>query len=168
MPTRNFSALAGLGILLASASVIAAAQTKAPAQVPPLTRAAVGAKLDSDFKAVDANGDGKVTKAEIEAALSRRASDAENLLKQRQKADFDKLDTNHDGQLSLAEYEAATSLKPREGAADLRIKQLDTNKDGILTAAEFRSQALAEFDKLDKNKDGSLSVQERIAAAPKR
>ena len=159
-------ALTGAALLFggASASATAQAAKTGTTQVPPLSRAEVTQKLDADFKVVDTNGDGKVTKAEIDGALAKQASQIEGRLKQRAKEEFDKLDANHDGQLSLAEFQTAAALKPREGVADARIKQLDTNRDGVLTAAEFRSDSLAEFDKLDKNKDGTLSVQERMAA----
>jgi Ca2+-binding EF-hand superfamily protein len=154
-------------ITLAAALFPSAASAQASATAPALTRAMLIQKIDTDFKNSDANGDGRITKAEIQAVLDRRAAQAEASLKQRQQDEFQKLDTNRDGQLSLAEYRAGTTVSVRPDAADLRLRQLDTNKDGVVTSAEFRTDMLGEFDRMDANKDGVLSAQE-AGAAPRR
>jgi Ca2+-binding EF-hand superfamily protein len=165
MHYRTVSILAAAGAALASASAQAQAQAdRTPAAVPPLPRTEVTQKLDAEFKSLDTNGDGKLTKAEVQAAIQKRAAEIEATLQQQQKQEFDKLDTNKDGRLSLAEYQAGTSIKPKDNAADVRMGQLDANKDGSITAAEFRAVTLSQFDKLDTNKDGVLSPQERPAA----
>ena len=162
---RTVSLLAATGAALACASAQAIAQAPvAPAAVQPLPRTQVAQKLDAEFKALDTNGDGKLTRAEVQAAIQKRAAEAEAMLLQRQKQEFDKLDTNKDGRLTLAEYQAGTTISAKENAADVRMAQLDANKDGTITAAEFRALTLSQFDKLDKNKDGVLSPQERPAA----
>jgi Ca2+-binding EF-hand superfamily protein len=158
-------AILGAGAALACASGQALAQTaNAPAAPQPLARTQVVQQLDADFKTLDTNGDGKLTKAEVQAAIVKRAAEAQAMLLQRQKQDFDKLDTNKDGRLTLAEYQAGTKISAKENAADVRMAQLDTNKDGSITAAEFRAITLSQFDKLDKNKDGILQPSERPAA----
>jgi len=147
-------------IALAASLIPSAASSQASAAAPTLTRAQLIQKIEVDFKASDTNGDGKMTKAEVQAALDRRAAQAQAMLKQSQQDEFKKLDTNHDGQISLAEYQAGTTISTRPEAADRRLQQLDKNKDGVITPAEFRAELLAEFDRIDTNKDGKLSAQE--------
>lgn len=152
-------------ILAATAIILvpAAASAQGPASAPAaqtLTRAQLTQKIEADFKASDTNGDGKISKAEIQAALQRRATQATTAMHQQQQAEFNKLDTNKDGRLTLAEYQAGTAITLRPEAVDRRMQQLDTNKDNVVTAAEFRAVMLGEFDKLDTNKDGVLSAQE--------
>jgi Ca2+-binding EF-hand superfamily protein len=156
----------GLTAALACASTqaVAQAQNAAPAANAPLPRTEVAQKLDAEFKSLDANGDGKLTKPEIQAAIVKRAAEAQVMISQRQKQEFDKLDTNKDGRLTLAEYQAGTTIRAKDNAADVRMGQLDANKDGSVTAAEFRALTMAQFDKLDTNRDGVLSPQERPTA----
>jgi len=127
---------------------------------PTLTRAQLSQKVEADFKASDTNGDGKISKAEIQAALQRRATQATAAMHQQQQAEFNKLDTNKDGKLTLAEYQAGTAVTLRADAVDRRLQQLDTNKDNSVTLAEFRASMMSEFDKLDRNKDGVVSAEE--------
>lgn len=144
----------------------APASAQASAAAPSITRAQLLAKVETDFKASDTNGDGKISKAEIQGALDRRAAKAEVNLKQSQQDEFNKLDANKDGKLTLAEYQAGTSISVRPEAVDQRLKQLDTNHDGVVTIAEFRAEMLGEFDRIDTNKDGVLSAAE--AGGPNR
>ncbi len=162
----RISILTVTGAVLAGASAQALAQTPnpAPAVVQPLPRTEVAQKLDAEFKALDTNNDGRLTKPEVQAAIVKRAAEAQAMLLQRQKDEFAKLDTNKDGRLTLAEYQAGTTISARDNAADIRMNALDSNKDGGITAAEYRAATLSQFDKLDKNKDGILSPQERPAA----
>ncbi|MGZ2412332.1 Ca2+-binding EF-hand superfamily protein [Sphingomonas sp. F9_3S_D5_B_2] len=158
--------LAAFGSVLAlTASGPAFAQAAKPATAPSqITRTQLGQQLDAEYKELDANADGKLTKAEIETAMSRRASQAQTQLRQEQKSDFDKLDADHNGQLSLAEFQAQATITPRAGLADARVQLLDTNKDGSISATEYRNGTLTQFDRVDKNKDGVVSAAEASAA----
>jgi Ca2+-binding EF-hand superfamily protein len=165
MHYRTLSILgAGAAALTCASAQAQAPAARTPAAVPPLPRTEVTQKLDAEFKSLDTNSDGKLTKAEVQAAIQQRATAIQATLMQQQKQEFDKLDTNKDGRLTLAEYQAGTSIKPKDNAADIRMGQMDANKDGSITAAEFRAATLSQFDKLDTNKDGVLSPQERPAA----
>jgi Ca2+-binding EF-hand superfamily protein len=165
MHYRTLSVLAAAGTALSCASAQAQAPAaRPPAAVQPLPRTEVAQKLDAEFKVLDTNGDGKLSKAEVQAAIQKRAAAAEAMLLQRQKDEFAKLDTNKDGRLTLAEYQAGTTITAKDNAADARMGQLDANKDGAISAAEYRAVTLSQFDKLDANKDGVLSPQERPAA----
>ena len=146
-------------LILIPAAVVAQGQGAAPA-AQTLSRAQLTQKIEADFKSSDTNGDGRITKAEIQAALQRRAAQATTAVHQQQQAEFNKLDTNKDGKLTLTEYQAGTAITLRPEAVDRRLQQLDTNKDNVVTLAEFRATMLGEFDKLDANKDGVLSAQE--------
>jgi Ca2+-binding EF-hand superfamily protein len=144
----------------------ALAQTQPQAAAPQkLTRAEVSQQVDAEFKALDANGDGKITKAEIQAAIEKITAKNAAELKQQQDEEFRKLDTDKNGQLSLAEFEASVKLTPKPGLADQRLQMFDANKDGVITAAEFRGPPLAQFDQVDTNKDGVISEEEIKAAA---
>jgi Ca2+-binding EF-hand superfamily protein len=167
MPYRAISIWAAGAAILAGASTQALAQAQRPSAPPapaPLPRTEVSQKLDAEYKSLDANGDGKLTKAEVQTAIQKRAAEVQATLIQRQKQEFDQLDTNKDGRLTIAEYQAGTVIKPKPDAADTRIAQLDSNKDGSVSLAEFRGATLAQFDKLDTDRNGILSVQERSQA----
>ena len=164
------SRLAAAAVAAAALASAAGAQTAKPATATApktITRAELTANIDAEFRGLDTNGDGKISTAEAQAAVGKRASEAEVELRKRQEADFRKLDTDKNGQLSLAEYEAAMSIKPNAGAATERLKMFDSNKDGVISAAEFRAPVLARFDAADANKDGIVSEAEAKAAAAK-
>jgi Ca2+-binding EF-hand superfamily protein len=119
----------------------------APAQ--PVVAAAA-----TEFKAMDTNGDGKVTREEHAAGA---------------KAMFDKMDANHDGKVTAVEMEAAhraiaggDATKSELSAAE-KIKAVDQDGDGVLTTAEHAQASRAMFDKMDTNKDGVLTVEEMAA-----
>ena len=159
---------------LAAAALAAAVASPALAQTPPtsqapqmVTRAQLTQQVDGEFKRLDANGDGKISKAEIQAALDKMMSNTAAELKKRQDEEFSKLDKDKNGQLSLAEYESGVKVTPKAGAADQRLQAFDANKDGVITPAEFRAKPLAEFDSLDTNKDGVVSEAEMKAASSK-
>lgn len=112
------------------------------------------------FQLMDADKDGKVSKAEFDAY---RASQ------------FKALDKNTDGFLGREEYAALPDLI-RTQMMERRFDELDKNKDGKLTADELgvRDGRAAEadirrrFDALDKNKDGKLTPDELPEAARER
>ena len=130
------------------------------------------------FAALDANNDGRVTKAEMEAQREARRD-----------ARFDRLDTNDDGAISKAEMDAAREQRAakrtermanREGdAAKVRGKRgnrmgkgmrgggfdrLDANNDGSVTLAEFQAPQIERFQRADANGDGVLTQAERQSA----
>ena len=145
----------------------APAKTSAPAaaqnQLP--TRAQIIQNVAASFKAVDTNGDGVLSQAELAAAEAKGLQERVALARQRVEAEFNKLDTNHDGQLSKAEFMAAAPTGPTTAptGADV-LAQLDKNHDGKVTLDEFRGPTLARFDQIDTNHDGTISATERQAA----
>jgi len=159
VPVRSLFCLSLLAALAAPAS----AQTAKPAaQAPgpqPIPRAVFLANMDGDFARMDANHDGKLVKAEIEASL--QATALQGILA-RNRATFVALDADHNGQLSPAEF-ARFHAAPPPGNATPMLQHFDTSKDGAITKVEFRAGTLANFDRLDADKDGIVSVAEMKA-----
>jgi Ca2+-binding EF-hand superfamily protein len=112
------------------------------------------------FAEMDADKDGKVTRAEIDAIRAER-----------QKA----MDPDGDGYVTLEEMKAHAGEQARaraEAMVDRMFARLDTDKDGKLSAAEALSGPMAGgrgvdrmFDRLDRDGDGALSQAEYDAAA---
>lgn len=107
-----------------------------------------------DFAAVDADKDGKITPAEMEA---HRA------------AEITAADTDGDGLLDPTEL-AALHLKQMSARGDemaqRMLTRLDSDEDGKLSLAEMQARSPGQrmFDRLDADNDGALSEAE-IAAA---
>ena len=105
----------------------------------------------SSFKAMDANGDGKVSFEEHVAASKRM---------------FDTMDANHDGRVTAAEMEAAhekvtgRKARPGEMTAAQKIRAIDPNNDGVATAGEHEAGSKRLFEVMDLNRDGFLSEAE--------
>jgi len=95
----------------------------------------------SMMRAFDANSDGKLTQAEIDAARDARLA---------------KYDANGDGALDLSEYQALWLDAMREKMVD-RFQYLDANGDGTVTASEFRAPYAALVQRMDHNDDVALS-----------
>ncbi len=120
--------------------------------------------------AYDANGDGKLTKAE---------------LPERMQGIFDRADENHDGVLTGAEirkYAAAQAPPPqserregREGRGgqmnfirmDPVLAAIDANGDGVISAEELRNAPKA-IRKLDTDGDGKVTREEAMASMRQR
>jgi len=96
------------------------------------------AEFGPRLKAMDKDGDGKISRAEFQG----------------REAMFDRLDSNKDGFLTNDE---AAKLPQRLGAQ--RFKALDKDGDGKLSRDEFPGRPRV-FDKLDTDKDGFLSREE--------
>lgn len=115
-----------------------------------LPAAFAGTDSDKHFKMMDANGDGKISRAEHAAAAKQM---------------FAQCDANHDGIVTAAEMDAAMAAKGEKlGKHDRtsaeKIQMIDQNGDGQLTAAENEAGADRMFTKMDKNGDGYLSKEE--------
>lgn len=110
-----------------------AAFAPAAAQDTPQSAAA---KFSKEFAATDANGDGVLTRAEVEARITKMA------------AGRGKIDPVHAKRLT-----------------DLWFDRADANKDGKVTQKEAQALLAATFRRYDTDGDGKISPEERAAAA---
>lgn len=161
-------ALAATLLALTFGSSLAAQTAPPPAAPPPpppgastdLTRAQFISAMDAEFRKRDADGDGKVTRAELEAwerAQALATAQAQN------RALFQKLDTNRDGVLSPGEF-AALVQSPANIDVSPLMNRFDQNRDQVVTLIEWRAGTLANFDKLDTDHDGVVTAAEAAAA----
>ncbi len=103
-------------------------------------------RVEAEFKAIDADSDGKLTKAEVDAA---RGKPTLLLL-----ADADK-----DG--AVTKQELAKAFASRSGQVSDRVfEALDADKDGKISAAEWQASGERRFARLDRNKDGAVTADE--------
>jgi len=73
------------------------------------------------FRSLDADGDGRVTRAEFAAAHA--GADPAHWA-----ASFDRFDRDHDGVITRAEWDAGETA---------RFERIDANGDGVVTREEF-------------------------------
>lgn len=107
-----------------------------------------------DSMRADKDGDGRVSRAEAEAAGDQRTKDW-----------FDKLDLDKDGYVTQEETRQARETRHDQMRQkfEASFKAADINNDGQLSLDEAQAKMpkLAErFDKLDKDKNGLLSQEE--------
>lgn len=142
--------------------------------------------------AADANQDGKISRAEMQAQAATRFAemdvnkdgtltqadrDAQRAAKQAER--FAAADANKDGMLSLAEFSAmrapgaerrrgsgpeAGPRGPKGGRYGGRDGMPGGALGGSMTKAQFEAASMARFDRMDSNKDGTLDNSELAAA----
>ena len=160
--------LAVAAAVLGLVPVAAGAQTSTGAT----TRTSVDAQLNQRFAKMDPNGDGSLTRQEIESAHANFAKVADQVVAERVQTRFSGYDTNKDGKITVAELTAKVSADRKAGAGDA-VAKLDANKDGAVSLAEFRRVAprpqLETTDdflkRFDANKDGKVTKAEYKAPA---
>ena len=145
--------------LVAAAPSLAQAPAKPGAAVTSISRAMVVANAESEFKKVDTNNDGQMSRVEIETF---QTASAVEMLTARNKAVFAALDADKNGQISAAEFAKLNSAPPKVDATN--VLRIDSNKDGKISLAEHRGATIATFTQFDTNKDGALSAAEVQAA----
>lgn len=149
-----------LTLLLTSAPSLAQTKPAAPSSGDQsLARARFAAQMDTQFRNIDADGNGQLTVAEIEQ-FEKQKSLAEAQL--RNDALFDQLDTNKNGQISATEF-AKLVREPAAVSAQPMLSREDANRDSQISLVEHRSATLANFDRLDTDKDGVVTAAEMKA-----
>lgn len=135
--------LTGLAIAALSASVAVAS---------PMGKGEGRMDQRLDFEQIDADKDGKITRAEVEAAAAAR---------------FAAMDTDGDGAVSAEEMAATAATHAGERAREQHARMLqwrDANGDDKLTAEEMdNSRMLRMFERMDKDGDGVISREEADA-----
>lgn len=116
--------------------------------------------MDGQFKTLDGNGDGIVTRAEIEATQKRAFA---AIAAQRNRQLFAQLDKDRNGQLSTGEFAALAAIGQARPDAAAVLAMFDTNKDGRIALIEYRAATQANFDRMDADRDGIVSVAEMKA-----
>jgi EF-hand domain pair/EF hand len=104
------------------------------------------------MKAIDTNGDGDISKEEIQAHRTTM---------------FNAADANQDGALTLDEMTAhhETMQAQRKAERQARMfEKLDTDGNGTVSASEFASRPMRGMDRFDTDGDGVVSEEERAAA----
>jgi len=107
-----------------------------------------------DEMRADTDHDGRVSRAEYDAAASQRRSDW-----------FDKLDLNKDGYITQDEMQKARETRHANmrGHMDEKFKEADANGDGQLSLDEVQAKLprlSSHFTDLDTDKNGLLSKEE--------
>ena len=92
----------------------------------------------------DSNGDGKITRAELEAGLRQ---------------DFRQADTNHDGLLDPDEVLAVNQRHIRIDQS-IAIPIIDWNHDGYVDFAEFAAPMRSLFEQYDVDENGVVTLEE--------
>lgn len=103
----------------------------------------------------DTNQDGKISRAEANAAQDRA---------------FKRLDTNGDGKVDEKEFDAGQPGLPADASEQDKqrrhrvisswFKHIDANGDGYISRSEYRKALKPYFDRLDTNGDGYISQDE--------
>ena len=138
----------------------ASASNAQPAGNDNVPRAAYISTMDVEYRKMDGDKNGKVTRAEIET-FERGTALAQ--ARGRAQAKFAELDTDRNGQISPTEFGKLVTGVP---AVDGRVLlgKLDSNKDGAISLIEHRAGKLAFYDQIDSDKDGVVTVVEMKAA----
>jgi Ca2+-binding EF-hand superfamily protein len=106
------------------------------------------------YAQIDADGDGVLSRAEVERALPRIAPE------------FERIDRDGDGRVSRAElaaYLQPAKSRPRaqgEGGFAAHYQRADADGDGVLSRAECERnlpRLALKFDRIDLDRDGMLS-----------
>lgn len=108
-----------------------------------------------DFATLDADGNGSLTVAELEAAHTAR---------------FTAMDTDGSGTVSAEELAAAGSERMAERASRM-LSRMDANEDGVLQADEMKPRGAnveRMMEHVDANDDGEISQEEFEDMASKR
>lgn len=151
---------------VSQAKPVSAQPRPAPALGPPaktaarpVARSVFIASMDAEFRKMDADKNGTVTRTEIEG-FERAVSVVKAQAKNRQL--FARLDTDRNGQLSAAEFSRLASPAPAD--AGPMLSRMDLNRDQSLTLIEYRTATLSNFDRMDSDKNGVVTPAEMKAA----
>ena len=142
----------------------AAQAPAAPSGAGDVARSAFIQSMDAEYRKKDLDGDGKVTRAEVEqfernAVLAK--AEAQN------RALFASLDADRNGVISPGEFAALVRNVPMPDVS-AQMQRFDTNRDQVISLVEYRTATLINFDRLDADKDGIVTERELAAsnAAP--
>jgi hypothetical protein len=113
-----------------------------------LTRTELTNHIDQRFKAIDANGNGQIETAEMQAAKQERQAKRAERREARSGEAIGKRSGERRGE-------------NRGGRHADKRGQIDANGDGVISRDEFGARALKRFDRADANSDGVVTQEER-------
>ena len=125
-------------------------------QAQPIPRATFLSNMDMEFKKMDADRDGALSKKEIEDFQTSQIIAAAQA---RKRALFAGLDTDRNGVLSVAEFMRLPSNEQAPSAMPM-LARLNSNHDNKISLIEYRAGTLINFDRLDADKDGVVTAAE--------
>ena len=125
----------------------------------PVPRADYLVVMDTEYQAMDLDGDGAVTAQEI--AQRQSQAQAQQIVEANRQI-FTNLDTNQDGMLSPDEF-LKLAAAPQAADPAPTMQRLDLDRDGSVSLVEHRTVMLATFDALDMDKDGVVTPAEAEA-----
>ena len=141
-----------LGLALIPAALSAQAATILP-------RAQFITDMDTEFRKMDADKNGQLTKTEIEQFQKLQAvAQAQS----RNQSMFAQLDTDKNGQLSPIEFSKISTPPPAANGQPM-IARMDGNRDNQVSLIEHRTATLSNFDRIDTDKDGVVTAAEMKA-----
>ena len=141
-----------LGLALVPAALVAQAATSLP-------RAQFITDMDTEFRKMDADKNGQLTRTEIEQFQKLQAVAQAQA---RNQAMFAQLDADKNGQLSPAEFSKIATPPPAANGQPM-IARMDGNRDGQVSLIEHRTATLSNFDRIDTDKDGVVTAAEMKA-----
>ena len=124
-----------------------------------IPRARFIADMDTQFRKMDADKNGQLTRIEIEQ-FQKLTAVAE--AQARNRTLFAQLDTDKNGQISPAEFTRATTPSTTANAQPM-LARMDGNRDSQINLIEHRTATLANFDRLDTDKNGVVTPAEMKA-----
>jgi Ca2+-binding EF-hand superfamily protein len=157
--------VAMLALITASSATPLLAQqsgTSTPVQsssASDLPRAMFIATMDGEFRRRDGDGNGVISRAELER-YEAAAAFATAQLQNRQL--FQRLDADRNGALSPGEFAGLVSV-PAAVDVSAQMVRMDPNRDQQITLIEYRAATLAGFDRLDADHDGVVTAAEMRA-----
>ena len=161
MSPKPFAA-ASIAALMISSPALGQAKVAAPTDAP-LPRTQFIAGMDGEFRKMDADKNGQLTKSEIEQFQTQQQA-AQG--RARNKALFAQLDKDKNGQLSQTEFARIATPAPVANTEPM-IARMDGNRDSQISSAEYRTATLANFDRVDSDKDGIVTADELKAGGVK-
>jgi Ca2+-binding EF-hand superfamily protein len=141
------------------ASLALPAAVHAQKAAPSIPRTQFVANMDAQFRKMDADKNGQLSRTEIEQ-YQKLTAVAE--AQARNRALFTQLDADKDGQLSQTEFAKVTAPVAAANAAPM-LARMDGNRDQSISLIEHRTATLANFDKLDTDKDSIVTPAEMKA-----
>lgn len=118
-----------------------------------ITRADYIKIMDGEFRRRDSDGNGTITRAELEkfeqaGALAQARENNRQL--------FYRLDADRNGSLSPGEFVVLVGAVPFIDVSP-QMARLDANRDQQVSLIEYRATTLLQFDRLDTDHDGVVT-----------